>query len=207
MSQEPVQPVPFNLTPELTALLESSDIAYELISESFGISLEGIERSVEQLHYVMPSLTLSNSHIIAFLLSEIVNAAFLDTPSDEILEQQDKQSIEQKIEQIAQTYYTGSLWDIFESLAFCLRMVEIGHMNYLKKETRASRKEFLQQIVNATRPACKLASMGYPEAMQIIFRRFTELGVAAEQAVELTLQEDRRSYNSVTSNRGTHMRE
>lgn len=206
MSQEPMPSSHFALSPDLDAIVQSSDIAYELISDSFGISIDGIEQIVEQLQQTMPKLTITNGHILAFLLHELVDKAILDTiPNDaassSAREGEDAQSMQQKIDQIARTYYTGSIWDLLESLAFCLRMVEIAYMNNLKKQSSRSQREFLEQIVNAVRPACKLDAVGYPEAVQMVFRRFVELGVTAEQALNLTLEDDHSSLSPFTTER------
>jgi hypothetical protein len=204
MSQEPMPLSHFALSPELDAVVQSSDIAYELISESFGISIDGIEQIVEQLQQTMPKLTITNGHILAFLLRELVDKTILDTVSrnaalSSVKEGDVAQTMQQKIDQIARTYYTGSIWDLLESLAFCLRMVEIAYMNHLKKQSPRSQREFFQQIVKAVRPACKLSAVGYPEAVQMIFRRFAELGVTAEQALNLTLEDDRSSLSPFTT--------
>jgi len=58
MFQEPIPPSHFTLSPDLDAIVQSSDIAYELISDSFGISTDGIEQIVEQLQQTMPKLTI-----------------------------------------------------------------------------------------------------------------------------------------------------
>ncbi len=203
MTQESAPSSHFPLSPELDAIVQSSAIAYELIGDGFGISSDGIERIVEQLQQIMPNLTITNGHILAFLLHELVDKTTLEnTPGDvssSAGEGDDEQLMRQKIDQIARTHYTGSIWDLLESLAFCLRLVEIGYMNYLKKQSSRSQREFLQQIVNAVRPACKLAAAGYLEAVQMIFRRFAELGVTAEQALNLTLEDDRSSLSPFTT--------
>lgn len=194
MNRESAPSSYFALSPELDAIVQSSDIAYELISDGFGISADGIEHIVGQLQQIMPHLTITNGHVLAFLLHELVDKAALENIACSVLpsvgEGDDEHLLQLKIDQIARTYYAGSIWDLLESLAFCLRMVEIGYMNYLKKPSPRSQREFLQQIVNAVRPACKLAVAGYQEALQMIFRRFAELGVTSDQALNLTLEDD-----------------
>ena len=175
--------------------INSSTIAYESLSDGYGISLDGIRNCVEQLQHAVPDMHITNGHVVAFLLGELVGKATCDTSSADVSEQSlpEALSLEQKIGQIARTYYTGSVWDVLESLAFCLRMVEIAHMQGLKPHQSSERvkKDFNQQVVNAVRPACKLAPLGYPEALQMLFRRYAELGVTAEQALHLTLEADR----------------
>ena len=193
----------FRLSPELDAIVQSSDIAYELIGDGYGISADGIELIVEQLQQIMPNLIVNNGHVLAFLLQGLAGKAALETSTRDVSpstgEGDDERPMQLKIDQIARTYYTGSIWDLLESLAFCLRMVEIGYMNYLKRPSPISRREFLQQIINAVRPACKLAAAGYQEALQMIFRRFAELGVTSDQALNLTLEDDLSSLSPFTT--------
>lgn len=112
-------------------------------------------------------------------------------------------SMEQKIERIANASYRGEVWDLLESLAFCLRMLEIAYANLQKhhQSPRRMKREFLEQITNGIQPACKLAAAGYPEAVQMLFRRCAEMGVPAEQAVNLTLEANRSSLSPFTTER------
>ncbi len=170
MTRESAPSSHFTLSPELDAIVQSSDIAYELISDGFGISADGIEHIVEQLQQTIPNLTITNGHVLALLLHELVGKAALENITCDVSpstgEEDDEQLMRLKIDQKARTYYKGSSWDLLEPLAFCLKMVEIGYMNYLKKPASRSRREFLQQVVNAVRPASKLAAVGYQEAVQ-----------------------------------------
>jgi hypothetical protein len=182
---------------ELARVVDSPVIAYESISEGFGISSDGIENIIERLQQTLPGLHITNGHILAVLMSELAKATATGSERSSL----EKPSTEQKIDQIARTYYTGGIWELLESLAFCLRMVEIAHTHILKQQSSRSQREFLAQIVNAVRPACKLAAVGYPEAVQMVFRRFSEMGVTIEQALDLTLEDDRSSLSPFTTER------
>lgn len=57
------------ISPELEAILHSDTIAYELISDSFGISIDGIELTVEHLQQTLSPVT--NEHSITVLLHEL----------------------------------------------------------------------------------------------------------------------------------------
>ena len=160
-----------------STVLNSNVIQYELISESYGISIDGIESIVEKIGKSVPNIT--NGHIIAVLTSELEKNAVSTVPV-----------FQQQIDLIAQTYYTGSVWELLESLAFCMKMVEISNMKRIKNQTPLGESPLMGQVVNAVRVACKLNSLGYPEATQMAFRRFAELGVTKEQALKSTLEDD-----------------
>jgi len=64
-------PFTLPLPDELASVLGSSVIAYNLISEGFGISEDGIEHIVEQLKRVLPQQTVTNGHALAVLFGEL----------------------------------------------------------------------------------------------------------------------------------------
>jgi hypothetical protein len=194
-SRHAIQP---GITDDLAHVMDSQVIAYENISESFGISLDGIETIVELLHQSLPGLLITNGHIVAVLMGELASSP---TADDAKMSPRGSSSMEQKIDQVAQAYYWDYIWELLESLAHCLRMVEVAYTNKLKKQSPRSQREFLEQVVNAVRPACKLSQWGYPEATQMLFRRLAELGVTAEQALDLTLEDDRSSLSPFTTER------
>src|SRR5436305_2099082 len=124
--QGSITPTHSSIPDELTDIMNSTAIDYERISEGFGISLDGIETIIERLHQSLPSLLITNGHILAILMSELAMKA---TTHDAGIVSPEASSMEQKIDQIAQSYYRGYIWELFESLVFCLKMVEIAYTN------------------------------------------------------------------------------